>query len=150
MMYKRRHYGFTLLEVLVAIAILTVLASVAVYNVKAGNKISEAETLVLRQALVSYIPEQIKLYYLTRDHAAWSDRVKQIQNEMLNWPLLQNTPRTATVYKDNGIELVFNTVYREKDKNDELRDILIQSPMVEVATARGYRNQQFTIKYKLN
>ena len=150
MIYKKRHYGFTLIEVLVAVAILTVLASVAVYSVKGGNKISEAETLVLRQALVSYIPEQIKLYYLTRDREAWRDRVEQIQNEMLDWPLLQDTPRKATVYKDNGIKMMFNTVYREKNKNDELRDILIQSPMVEAVTAKGYRNQGFTIKYKLN
>ena len=146
----KRICGFTLIEVLIAVAITAVLASIAVYNVKFGDKISEAEALVLQQALMNYIPQQVKHYYLRGDRAAWSSKVSQIQNEMADWPNLQNALLTATVYKDDGIEIKFKTVYQDEKRNNYLRDILIKSPMIETAANSGYRKQQFTVKYKLN
>ena len=101
---------------LIAVAITAVLASIAVYNVKFGDKISEAEALVLQQALMNYIPQQVKHYYLRGDRAAWSSKVSQIQNEMADWPNLQNALLTATVYKDDGIEIKFKTVYQDEKR----------------------------------
>ena len=149
-MNTKQNQGFTLLEILVAVAILAVLASVAIYNFKGGDKISGAETVVLRQALMNYIPEQIKLYYLRADSTAWTNRVAHIQNEMANWPHLQSSPRTATVYKNDGITLKFRTSYQDQKNNEQLRDILIKSPIVETAATSGPREQKFTVKYKLN
>ena len=146
----KRDYGFTLIEILVAVTILAILASVAVYSIKGGDKISEAETVVLKQALMNYIPEQLKVYYLRGDHTAWRNRVTRIQNEMASWPHLQGASRTATVYKNDGVELRFRTNYQDQKQNEQLRDILIKSPMIETATIGGYRKQQFTVKYKLN
>ena len=146
----KRIYGFTLIEVLIAVAITAVLASIAIYNVKFGDKISEAEALVLQQALMNYIPQQVRQYYLRGDRTAWSSKVSQIQNEMADWPNLQNALLIATVYKDDGIEIKFKTVYQDEKRNNYLRDILIKSPMIEIATNSGYRKQQFTVKYKLN
>ena len=149
-MNTKNDYGFTLIEILVAVTILAVLASVAIYNIESGDKISEAETVVLRQALMSYIPEQLKVYYLRGDRTAWDDRVMQIQNEMADWPHLQGSLHTATVYKNNGIELKFRTNYQDYKQNEQLRDTLIKSPLIEAATIEGDRKQQFTVKYKLN
>ena len=149
-MKVKQNHGFTLIEILITVAILAILASITIYNMEGGDKISETETVVLRQALMHYIPEQIKHYYLRNERAAWAGRVTQIQNEMASWPHLQSTPRTATVYKDNGIVLKFKTNYQEQSKNEQLRDILIKSPMIEVVTTAGYRKQRFTVKYKLN
>ena len=146
----KKDYGFTLIEILVAVTILAILASVAVYSINSGDKISEAETVVLKQALMNYIPEQLKVYYLRGDHTAWRNRVTQIQNEMASWPHLQGASRTATVYQNNGVELRFRTNYQDQKQNEQLRDILIKSPMIETATIGGYRKQQFTVKYKLN
>ena len=149
-MNAKRNHGFTLLEILVAVAILAVLTSVTIYNFKSGDKISEAEAIALKQALMRDIPEQIKRYYLRGDRTAWSNSVARIQNKMANWPHLQSAPRTATVYKDNGIELKFRTHYTEQKRNEQLRDILRKSPMVESIAVGGYRKQQFTVRYKLN
>ena len=148
-MNTKRSFGFTLIEILVAVTILAVLASAAIYSINSGDKISEAETVVLRQVLMNYIPEQLKVYYLRGDRTAWDDRVLQIQNEMADWPHLQES-HTATVYKNNGIELKFRTNYQDRQQNEQLHDILRKSPVVEVATIGGYRKQQFTVKYKLN
>ena len=149
-MNVKKDYGFTLIEILVAVTILAILASVAVYNINSGDKISEAETVVLKQALISYIPEQLKVYYLRGDRTAWRNRVTQIQNEMADWPRLQSSPRTATVYKNDGVELKFKTSYQDQKQNEQLRDTLIKSPLIEAVAIGGYRKQQFTVKYKLN
>ena len=143
-------YGFTLIEILVAVTILAILASIAVYNVNSGDKISEAETIVLKQALISYIPEQLKAHYLRGDRMVWKSRVSQIQNEMADWPHLQGSLRTATVYKNDGIELKFRTSYQDREQNEQLRSMLIKSPLIEAVAIAGYRKQQFTVKYKLN
>ncbi len=149
-MNTKSDYGFTLIEILVAVTILAVLASVAIYNINSGDKISEAETVVLKQALMNYIPEQLKVYYLRGDHTAWRNRVTRLQNEMADWPHLQGSLRTAAVYKNDGIELKFRTSYQDQKQNEQLRDILIKSPLIEAAVIEGYRKQQFTVKYKLN
>ncbi len=149
-MNVKKVYGFTLIEILIAVTILAILASVAVYNINSGDKISEAETVVLKQALISYIPEQLKVYYLRGDRTAWRNRVTQIQNEMADWPHLQSSLRTATVYKNDGVELKFRTSYQDQKQNEQLRDTLIKSPLIEAVDIGGYRKQQFTVKYKLN
>ena len=149
-MNVKKVYGFTLIEILIAVTILAILASVAVYNINSGDKISEAETIVLKQALISYIPEQLKVYYLRGDSTAWRNRVTQIQNEMADWPRLQSSLRTATVYKNDGVELKFRTSYQDQKQNEQLRDTLIKSPLIEAVAIGGYRKQQFTVKYKLN
>ena len=149
-MNVKKDYGFTLIEILVAVTILAILASVAVYNINSGDKISEAETVVLKQVLISYVPEQLKVYYLRGDRTAWRNRVTQIQNEMADWPRLQSSPRTATVYKNDGVELKFKTSYQDQKQNEQLRDTLIKSPLIEAVAIGGYRKQQFTVKYKLN
>ncbi len=149
-MNTKKNYGFTLIEILVAVTILAVLASVAIYNIKSGDKISEAEAVVLRQALMNYIPEQLKIYYLRDDRTAWDNKVTQIQNEMADWPHLQGSLHTATVYKNNGIKLKFKTNYQDRNQNEQLLDTLKKSPVIEEATIEGYRKQKFTVKYKLN
>ncbi len=149
-MNSKKDYGFTLIEILIAVTILAILASVAVYNIDSGDKISEAETVVLKQVLISYVPEQLKVYYLRGDRTAWRNRVTQIQTEMADWPRLQSSPRTATVYKDDGVELKFKTSYQDQKQNEQLRDILIKSPLIEAVAIAGYRKQRFTVKYKLN
>ena len=149
-MNVKKDYGFTLIEILIAVTILAILASVAAYNISSGDKISEAETVVLRQALISYIPEQLKVYYLRGDRTAWMNRVTQIQSEMAEWPRLQSSPRTATIYKNDGIELKFRTSYQDREQNEQLRNTLIKSPLVEAVAIAGPRKQQFTVKYKLN
>ena len=149
-MNVKKVYGFTLIEILIAVTILAILASIAVYNINSGDKISEAETVVLKQALISYIPEQLKVYYLRGDRTAWMNRVTQIQNEMADWPHLQGSSRTAAIYKNDGLELKFRTSYQDQKQNEQLRNTLIKSPLVEAVAIGGYRKQQFTVKYKLN
>ena len=146
----KQNNGFTLIEILVSVAILSVLASIAIYSVKVSDKISETEALGLRQTLINYIPEQVKLYYLRGDSTAWSNRVSEIRSEMANWPHLQKASGIATVYKIDGIELKFKTTYQEEGRNNQLRDILMKSSLIETAVNSGYRKQQFTVKYKLN
>ncbi|MBC6413900.1 MAG: prepilin-type N-terminal cleavage/methylation domain-containing protein [Chromatiales bacterium] len=149
-MCDSKNYGFTLIEILIAIAVIAVLSSVAIYNVNFTDKVSTADELLLKQVLTDYIPQQVMLYYLSTDSTAWADKVAQIQNEMASWQHIKKTSAIARVYKGDGIELNFNTVYEEQERNKQLRDLLATLPMVESATAGGYHKQRFTIKYKLN
>jgi len=144
------HYGFTLIEVLVTVAVLAVLTSVALYSMSAGDKISEAEGLVLQQALLGYIPEQMQRYYVRGDAAAWTNRVAEIQSEMAGWEHLQSAPRSAAVYRRDGITLRFQTSYQDRQRNNRLRDVLRASPVVEEVTTSGQLGQLFTVKYKIN
>ena len=146
----RQNNGFTLIEILISIAILSVLASIAIYSVKINDKISEAEALELRQILISYVPQQIKLYYPRGDYLAWTRRISEIHSEMADWPHLQKASGVATIYRFYGIELKFKTIYQEMEKNDQLRKILMKSPLVESAVTRGPNKEQFTVKYNLD
>ena len=149
-MNTNHNQGFTLIELLLAVAILTVLASVAVYNVSSGDKISQADELVLKQALLSYIPEQIKHYYLRGDSVAWTNKVVQIQNEMADWPQIDGSQSIASVYKSNGLELKFKTIHQDTQRNEELANTLTKFPLIEAVRNQGQHKQQFTVQYKLN
>ena len=149
-MANGKHDGFTLVEILIAVAILTLLTSAAIYSINSTGKISVADELLLRQVLTNYIPEQVKRYYLSGDSVAWADKVSQIEDEMASWSHIQNISSEAKIYNDNGIELKFKTVYKEQSKNEQLFDILTKSPMIESVVTGGNKKQRFTVKYKLN
>jgi len=144
------NHGFTLIEVLVTVAVLAVLTSAALYSMSAGDKISDAEALVLQQALLGHVPEQMQRYYLRGDVAAWASRVAEIQSEMASWEHLQSAPRSAAVYRGDGITLRFQTSYNERQRNNQLRDLLRASPVVAEVTTSGQLGQLFTVKYKIN
>jgi len=78
------HHGSTLIEISVAAAVSAVLCSTS-----AANKTSAAGALVLRQALLGYIPRQMQRYYLSGDAAAWVNQAAKIHNAISSWRLIK-------------------------------------------------------------
>lgn len=65
MKYKTiKQRGFTLVEVIIVVAILSALTAAAIYALAPGDKISSAEEAGLTQILVSRIPAELVQYKL--------------------------------------------------------------------------------------
>lgn len=144
-----RNCGFTLIEVILVIAILAIITSATIFGINAKDKIATAEVLALQQILIVQIPKEIQKYYVRNNSSAWTQRLAEIQVEMEQWPGLDTTKRKrATVYDGNGLMLQFETQYGQSI-NAQLRATLKRSPMV-VSINSASSNQLFKIRYRLN
>ena len=55
----KRHKGFTLIEVIIVVAILSALTASAIYSLSPGDKITSAEETGLKQILISRVPTEL-------------------------------------------------------------------------------------------
>ena len=54
-----KHNGFTLIEVIIVVAILSALTASAIYSLAPGDKITTAEEAGLKQILISRVPTEL-------------------------------------------------------------------------------------------
>lgn len=139
--------GFTLIEIMVSLAILAILTATFYWISSPDQKIKNADFLVLKQILVVNIPGDLRKWYL-RSATDWRNQITKIDIEMEDWPSLTGT-RSANIYSVNGLELNFTTTF-DKKKNNELKSLLEKLPSIKSITTSDTNNQKFVVKYKLN
>jgi len=88
--HSRRRYanprGFTLIEVIIVVAILAALAASAIYALSPGDKISAAEETGLRQILVSRVPTELTQHRLKNSDISKFKFSSDNVAFMKNWP----------------------------------------------------------------
>ena len=145
----RRVRGFTLIELMIVVAILVIIISAFYWMSSPQSKIKDTNFLALKQVLIVNIPQELNKYYLRSSTASWRTKVSEIEGEMEDWVGLEEDSPSAKVYSTRGLKLSFTTNLDE-DHNNELKDLLKKLPMVQSVEVSDTDNKKFVVKYKIN
>ena len=81
-----KHGGFTLIEVIIVVAVLTALTASAIYALAPGDKISSAEEAGLKQILISRVPTELTQHRLKNGDVSGFKLSDNSVVFMENWP----------------------------------------------------------------
>lgn len=134
--------GFTLVEVIIVVAILSALAATAIYAIAPGDKISSAEEAGLKQILISRIPTELVEYKLKNNSLSGfsfaSDNIAFIQA----WPGVTAGSKTKFTVKPKELKLEMQTSFDTSD----LVSLLVAMQDVTAAT----NDDVLVVTYTLN
>ena len=83
--------GFTLIEVIIVVAILAALTASAIYSLSPGDKILSAEEAGLKQILISRVPTELVQYRLKNDDVSGFKLSDNSVAFMGAWPGIKKT-----------------------------------------------------------
>ncbi len=81
-----KHGGFTLIEVIIVVAVLAALTASAIYALAPGDKISSAEEAGLKQILISRVPTELTQHRLKNGDVSGFKLSDNSVVFMENWP----------------------------------------------------------------
>ena len=143
--------GFTLVEILVTLTIISILLAAAVYVIPVKSTLTQADLIGLKQVLLINIPQRIQQGYAQNNRPRWQSSVTKIKGEIKNWPGISSTrPNDATESGVGSLELKLFLESSSGVQAAKLASELEKSTVIDSVTrtkARG--KQRLVISYKL-
>ena len=115
-----KQHGFTLIEVIIVVAILSALTASAIYALSPGDKISSAEESGLKQILISRVPTELTQHRLKNaDISAFKFSNNSVAF-MKAWPGVKDTNKLKFTPTAQKLTLEMETTFDASDLKDTL------------------------------
>ena len=112
--------GFTLIEVIIVVAILSALTASAIYALSPGDKISSAEETGLKQILISRVPTELTQHRLKNGDISTFKLSNNNVAFMKAWPGVKTTPNPKFTVAPQKLTLEMETTFNASDLKDTL------------------------------
>ena len=138
--YKKQS-GFTLIEVIIVVAILSALTASAIYALSPGDKISSAEETGLKQILISRVPTELTQHRLENGDISGFQLSADSLAFMRAWPGVKNTNKLKFTPTTQKLTLEMETTFDA----DDLRSTLATMQNVTA----GITNKVLKVEYNV-
>ena len=112
--------GFTLIEVIVVVAILAALTASAIYALSPGDKISLAEETGLKQILISRVPTELTQHRLKNADISGFELSDDSEAFMAAWPGVKKNNKLKFTAAAQKLTLEMETTFDASDLKDTL------------------------------
>ena len=112
--------GFTLIEVIIVVAILSALTASAIYAISPGDKISSAEETGLKQILISRVPTELTQHRLKNGDISTFKLSSNNVAFMKAWPGVKTTPDPEFTIAAQKLTLEMETTFNASDLSSTL------------------------------
>ena len=112
--------GFTLIEVIIVVAILSALTASAIYALSPGDKISSAEETGLKQILISRVPTELTQHRLSNADISGFELSDDSTAFMEAWPGVKKTNKLKFAPAAQKLTLEMETTFNASDLKDTL------------------------------
>ena len=138
----KRHKGFTLIEVIIVVAILSALTASAIYSLSPGDKITSAEETGLKQILISRVPTELIQYRLTNGSVKDFKLSSNSVAFMKAWPGVKATPDPKFALAAPTLTLEMQTTFDAT----KLEEILDTMPNITAKVTNKVLKVEYTVK----
>ena len=112
--------GFTLIEVIIVVAILSALTASAIYALSPGDKISSAEETGLKQILISRVPTELTQHRLSNGDISTFKLSDDSTAFMGAWPGVKKNNKLKFTPAAQKLTLEMETSFNASDLKDTL------------------------------
>ncbi len=110
-----KHSGFTLIEVIIVVAVLAALTASAIYALSPGDKISSAEEAGLKQILISRVPTELTQHRLKNGDVSGFKLSANSVVFMENWPGVKKSNKLKFTPTAQKLTLEMETTFDATD-----------------------------------
>ena len=115
-----KQHGFTLIEVIIVVAILSALTASAIYALSPGDKISSAEETGLKQILISRVPTELTQHRLKNADISGFKFSDDNVAFMEAWPGVKKVNKPKFTAAAQKLTLEMETTFDASDLEDTL------------------------------
>ena len=107
----KKSTGFTLIEVIIVVAILSALTASAIYSLAPGDKITSAEETGLKQILISRVPTELVQHRLKNGDVSAFKLADDNAAFMQEWPGVKATNKLKFTSAAQKLDLEMETTF---------------------------------------
>ena len=137
-----KHGGFTLIEAIIVVAILSALTASAIYALAPGDKISSAEEAGLKQILISRVPTELTQHRLKSSDVSSFRLSDNSVVFMENWPGVKKSNKLKFTPAAQKLTLEMETTFDATN----LKDTLAAMQNVNASIASKVLKVEYTVQ----